>query len=134
MNQFQNITQFKQLLETLSQLLHNYQTNFNCEIFEQQKGETNEEAYKRGEEYFNKYEQIILILIQLIEKKDELNLFIEKCQENKMKLIEQKNELINKLLRIKKNNSTKEEYLNLREFWNKKREETIDERNRRECE
>jgi hypothetical protein len=41
-----------------------------------------------------------------------------------MKLIEEKNEIINKLLRIKKNKVTKEEYYNLRDFWNNKREET----------
>ena len=49
-----------------------------------------------------------------------------------MKLIEQKNEIINKLLRIKKGSVSKEEYLDFREFWNKRRDETRDVRNRRE--
>ena len=55
--------------------------------------------------------------------------YVSSEEENKQKIINQKNELINKLLRIKKNSVSKEDYLNLRNEWNKKREETKDERN-----
>ena len=69
-----------------------------------------------------------------MEKKNQVLEFFEICQQNKTKLIKQKNLIIDKLLRIKKNNSSKEEYLDYRDAWNKKREESPDEKNRRECE
>ena len=71
----------------------------------------------------------------MITKEREIIEFFNKCKENKQKLIHQKNNLIDKLLRIKKNGCTsKEEWLNYRDEWNKKRIETADEKNRRECE
>ena len=69
-----------------------------------------------------------------MEKKNQVLEFFETCQQNKTKLIKQKNLIIDKLLRIKKNNSSKEEYLDYRDALNKKRIETSDEKNRRECE
>ena len=64
------------------------------------------------------------------------NNFLKNVKKNHQKLIDKKNKIINKLLRLKRNdkNILKEEYLNVREEWNKRREETKDERNRRECE
>ena len=60
--------------------------------------------------------------------------FFNTCKENKKNLNQHKNGLITKLLQIKKEDVTKEEWLNCREEWNNKRVETPDEKNRRECE
>ena len=60
--------------------------------------------------------------------------YVPEGYEEYERMIDEKNVIINKLLRIKKSSLSKEEYLNLRDEWNKMREETKDERNRRECE
>ena len=67
-------------------------------------------------------------------KEREIIEFFAKCKENKQKIIQEKNEIINKLLLLKKNKVSKEKYLSLRNEWNNRREETPDEKNRRECE
>ena len=53
-------------------------------------------------------------------------------KKNKKKIIKQKNNLIDKLINIKKKNSDKEEWLKCREEWNEKRNETIVEKMHRE--
>ena len=128
------LIQFKTLFDDVKQSLDNYNDNLKNELFEEEPNESHEKAYQRGESIFDKCEDDLKNLNEIIEQENNLILFFEKCKENKNKLIEQKNEIINKLLRIKKNSVNKEEYLSIREFWNNKREETKDERNRRECE
>ena len=136
MAQLQILTQFVQLFDDVKNSLNNYNENLQNELFEKEPNESNEKAYRRGETIFDQCENDLRNLNEIVDQQDEINNFFEKCKQNKIKLIEQKNELINKLLRIKKNDKkvSKEEYLNLREEWNKKREETKDEKNRRECE
>ena len=136
MAQLQILTQFKQLFDDVKESLNNYNENLRNELFEIEPNESNDQAYQRGEVIFDRCEDDLRNLNEIIEQQEEINKFFEKCKQNKIQLIDRKNEIINKLLRIKKNdkNVSKEEYLNLREFWNKKREETKDEKNRRECE
>ena len=134
MAQLEILTQFKQLFENVKQSLNNYNDNLRNELFEKEPNESNDQAYQRGETIFDKCEDDLKNLNEILEQENNIIQFFEKCKQNKNKLLEQKNEIINKLLRLKKKNSSKEEYLNLREEWNKRREETKDERNRRECE
>ena len=134
MAKLQILTQFKQLFENVKLALNNYNDNLRNELFEIEPNENDEKAYQRGETIFDRCEDDLKNLTEIIQQQEEIDEFFEHCKQNKAKLLEHKNELINKLLRIKKNNVSKEEYLNIREFWNKKRDETIDQRNRRECE
>ena len=108
MAKLQILTHFTQLFENVKQSLNNYNDNLRNELFEIEPLESNQQAYKRGETIFDKCEDDLKNLIAIIEKQEELNKFFEKCKENKVKLIEQKNEIINKLLRIKKQSVSKE--------------------------
>ena len=116
------------------QLIHIYNRNLKNELFEKEPNETDEETYKRGETLFDKLLDDSVNLNNIISKEDDVLKFFEICKMNQEKFIQQKNELITKLLRIKKKSLSKEDYLNIRDIWNKLREETLDERNRRECE
>ena len=70
-----------------------------------------------------------------MEKEQEIIEFFNKCKENKQKLLNQKNSIINKLLRLLKATFIpQDQFLQKKEEWNTKREETPDEKNRRECE
>ena len=93
-----------------------------------------DQSYQRGERIFDQCENDIRNLNEILGHENNIIEFFETCKQNKLKLLDQKNDIINKLLRIKKQTLSKEEYVNLKEFWNEKREETKDEKNRRECE
>ena len=134
MAELQILTQFKNLFDDVQECLLNYNQNLKNELFEIEPNEDHNKAYKRGETIYDRCEDDIKNISEILEKKNQVLEFFETCQQNKTKLIKQKNLIIDKLLRIKKNNSSKEEYLDYREDWNKKREETPDEKNRRECE
>ena len=136
MTQLQDLKQFTQLFNDVKISLTYYNENLKNELFEVEPNEDNEKAYKRGETIFDQCEEDIKNLNELINKQNEINDFFELCKKNKSKLIDKKNELINKLLRIKKNdkNVSKDEYLNCRHFWNEKRDEASDVKNRRETE
>ena len=128
------LKQFTDLFEEVKRSLDHYNDNLKNEEFQQQENEANEKAYKRGETIFDQFDENLNNINLIIEKENEINQFFDKCKENKTKIIEMKNELINKLLRIQKNNPNvrKQQYLNCREEWNKRRDETKDERNIRE--
>ena len=129
------LTQFNRLLKEVKYSLNKYNDNLRNELFEIEPNESYEKAYQRGETIFDKCEDDLKNLDELLEKKNQVIEFFETCQENKVNLIKQKNSIIDKLVRIKKNTcQSKEEWLNYREEWNKKRIETPDEKNRRECE
>ena len=130
------LKQFTELFENVKSALENYNKHLHNDYFNEKDYEDNDIAYKRGETIFDQFDENLINLNFLIAKETEINEFFEKCKENKQKIINQKNEIINKLLRIKKNDKTvsKEEFLTIREDWNKRREEKSDERNRRETE
>ena len=135
MSQIQNLLQFTEILQNIKLSLDYYNNNFENEYFQPRKRESSEESFQRGEILFNQCDENLKNITKIIEQEEQINNFFTICKHNKQKLIEQKNDLINQLLRIKKNdeNISKEEYLNYKNEWNNKREETIDERNRREC-
>ena len=126
-----------QLFQTFKETIENYNNNFNqqFQIFEQEKEEDNEKAYERAKQLFDQYEDNINNLNHLIQMKNQIIEFFNHCEENKNILINQKNQLINQLIKLKNNpNGNREEYLQYRNYWNQKRIETVDEKNRRECE
>ena len=136
MTKLENLNQYNQLFNEINTSLTNYNKNLRNELFEIEDNETHEEICRKGETIFDCCEDDLINLGIILEKENEILQFFEKCKENKTKLIQQKNNIITKLVRIQKTNPkvTKEEWLNYREEWNKKREESCDERNRRECE
>ena len=134
MTQLHLLTQFNELFDNIKKLLNIYNYNLRNELFEKEPNETNEQAYRRGETIFDRCYDDLENLTTIIEQESNIVEFFEICKQNKSKLIDKKNEIINKLLRIKKNDVSREEYLNLRDFWNNYREETPDVKNRRECE
>ena len=111
MTQLQILSQFKELFNDVQECLLNYNQNIKNELFEVEPNEHHQEAYKRGETIFDRCEDDIKNISEILEKKNQVLEFFEICQQNKTKLIKQKNLIIDKLLRIKKNNSIKEEYL-----------------------
>ena len=129
------LTQFINLFDETKQCLKTYNLNVKNELFEVEPNEELNKAYKRGEIIYDRCEDDLNNLNNILEKKEQIDKFFETCEQNKTNLIKQKNLIIDKLLRIKKNYCrSKEEYLDYREEWNKKRIESPDEKNRRECE
>ena len=134
MTKLQTLQPFQNLFEQIKHSLFEYNSNLQNDLFEIDSEEQKESLYRKGETIFDQVDDNLNNLRQILQKEYEMFEFFNKCKENEEKLIEYKNEIINKLLRIRKNNSTKEEYLNYREEWNKRREESPDVKNRRECE
>ena len=123
MAELQILTNFKSHINEVQSLLEKYQTNLRNEIFETNEDETDEHAYKRGEGIFDQIDENVRNINKIIHKEQDILTFFSLCKSNKEKLIDYKNELINKLLRIKKNCSRTDEWLNCRDEWNRKREE-----------
>ena len=135
MAQLQILTQFSQLFNQVKQSLDNYNENLKNDLFEIEEDESNEDNYQKGETIFDQCENDVKNIEDILEKENEIVTFFSKCRENHQKLILKKNTMINQLLRIKKKQiKSKEELIRWKEDWNKKRKESPDERNRRECE
>ena len=134
MAELQVLTQFSELFENVQLTLQHYNENIRNNLFDKRDNETNDKAYKRGETIFDQFDENLNNINQILEKEQEIAIFFAKCKENKQQIISYKNELITKLLQIKKEELPQEEYVNWRTELNKKRIETPDEKNRRECE
>ena len=100
MTQLQILTQFKQLFINTKNSLDHYNDNLRNELFEIEPNENYQHAYQRGETIFDQCEDDIRNLTEIIEQQKEMNNFFKKCRQNKQKLIEQKNELINKFFTV----------------------------------
>ena len=125
---------YQQLFTQIVSCMQYYTNNLRNEIFEQNDGETNNQAFQRGETIFDQSEENLRNLNEIIEKEQKIIEFFSLCKENKKRIIDYNNELISQMMTIKKKDSSKEEYIQIRNEWNKKRNETPDEKNRRECE
>ena len=136
MTELKVLKNFSELFDDVKKALNYYNENLKNDIFVEEENEDNQKAYKRGETIFDQMDENLFNINLILSKEKELIKFFEKCKQNKQKIINQKNKIITKLLRIKKNDKTisKEEYLDLQDEWNERREETPDVRNRRECE
>ena len=130
------IKQYLKLFLDIKKSIEYFNENLFNDFFQQKENESNEKAYKRGEGIFDQFDSNGNNLDIILQKENEILEFFKICKENKEKINEHKNEIINQLLTIKKNNPTvsKEEYNKCKEEWNKRRIETPDVRNRRECE
>ena len=91
----QILTQYQQVFANAYQILKEYNDNLRNELFEIEPNEDQNNAYKRGERIFDQYEDDLKNITELIKKEKEVNEFFAKCKENKQKLIQHKNELIN---------------------------------------
>ena len=136
MTQFHEFTEYSKLFQTINQSIHHLNNSHSNEIFQQQKYENDEQAYQRAQQYFNQYEQNLNNLNGLLSMKNSIVEFFDKCEYNKQKFIKEKNELISKIIQLIKNNSkiSEDKFEEHKNFWNKKRNETKDEKNRRESE
>ena len=116
MAELQILKEFTELFDNVKTSLHHYNKNLRNESFIIDSNENNEKAYKRGEGIFDQFDENLRNLNLVISKQEEINQFFLKCKENRQKIIIEKNEIINKLLRLKKNNPkvSKEEYLNIK--------------------
>ena len=130
------LNHFTELFDIIKRSLNYYNDNLRNDKFVIEPNENKDKAYKRGETLFDQFDENLSNLNQIINKENEMNKFFEKCKQNKQILIEYKNELINKILQLQKNNPkiSKDEWRNMKEDWNKRRDETVDMKNRRECE
>ena len=134
MTQLQILTQFSQLFIDTKQSLDNYNYNLRNEQFEKDPDDTFEQAYHKGETIFDQQQEDIRNLTEIIDQEEEIIKFFTICKENKQVLINKNNKLIDKLIEMKNKDPkvSKEEIINLREFWNERRIETDTERMNRE--
>ena len=138
MTELNQLKNYSREITEIKQRLDYYNNNLFNNIFDEceYENEHNYKAYKRGETIYDKFDENLNNLNLILEKEQNIIEFFNKCRENKQRIIDHQNELINKLLKIKKNdkNVSKEEYNKCKKEWNKRRIETPDVRNRRECE
>ena len=134
MTSLEILTQFSQLFVETKQALDYFNSIIENEIFKPQSNEDNQTNCHNGEKVFNKLVGNIGFLDRIIQKENEINEFFEKCKLNRKILNNQKNDLITTLSNLKKKSVDKEEWREWKLEWNKKREETSDEKNRRETE
>ena len=134
MTQLQILTQFSQLFIDTKQSLDNYNNNVRNEQFEKDPDDTFEQAYNKGEAIFDRRQEDIRNITELIDQEEEIIKFFAKCKENKQIMIHQNNKLIDKLIELKKNipNVSREEIKDCKDFWNERRNETEVERMNRE--
>ena len=93
MTQLQILTKFTSLFNDVKQSLENYNEHLRNELFEREPHETSEEAYQRGETIFDRCEDDLRNLKDVLERENEIILFFEKCKENQQKLFSKKNEI-----------------------------------------
>ena len=134
MGELQNIGNYSEIFKYLQEQVIYFEENLKNTIFDQDDGEDDRTAYRRGESVYDKLHESLVSIKDILTKKNEIIEFLNRCEKNQRVFEIQENELINKLMRIKKRYSTKEEYYNARDEWNARRNETADEKNRRECE
>ena len=134
MGELQNIGIYSETFEYLQEQVVYFEENLKNTLFDQDDDEDDRKAYKRGETIYDKLHESLVNIKDILTKKNEIIEFLNRCEQNQRIFEIQENELINKLMRIKKRFASKEEYYNARDEWNARRNETPDERNRRECE
>ena len=114
---------YKQLMEEIKNNIKEYEENTkHNEVYE-----PNESAIENIKKEINSLESIIM-------KKVEIDEFFQRCNENMRMKKEKMNEVINKILKKKKQEGNREDYLNYRRELGKYRSENEQERNHRECE
>ena len=134
MGELQNIGNYTETFEYLQEQVEYFENNLKNTIFDQDDREDDRTAYRRGESVYDKLHESLVNIKDILTKKNEILEFLNRCEKNQRIFEIQENELINKLMRIKKRYASKEEYYNARAEWNARRNETPDEKNRRECE
>ena len=78
MTQLQILTQFKELFDDVQECLLNYNQNLRNELFEIEPNENNQQVYRRGETIFDKCEEDIRNLTEIIEQQTQMNNLFEK--------------------------------------------------------
>lgn len=134
MTNLHNIQIYSKEFENIQLLLKYYSEQLYNDFFFPLQNETDENAFKRGEGIYDKFDTNLNNIELILQKEEVIKDFFIKCKENKHFLIKHKNELITQLLRIKKKYVSKEEFQNIKQEWNRQRNETSDEKNRRETE
>ena len=71
------------LLMDVNYSLDNYNENLRNELFEVEPNENYDKAYRRGETIFDKCEDDLKNITEILEKETEINEFFTKCKENK---------------------------------------------------
>ena len=141
------IEEFLQPIENLTQAVLNYNQNLKNNTFDVNEQETLEKNFKKGETIFDEMASNIKYLDEILLLEQSLKNFFEVCKSNRDKFRDVNNENISKLLFLKKRirdtqisndpNSKEiymQQYQECRNELNKQRNETSDEKNRRECE
>ena len=128
------LTDYNEIFQSLEQALTNYNENLFNDLFMVIGDEFTEENLKRGEKVYDQIDANVNNLQKILLKQQEIDELFRKCKENKQRCEDYKNDIINRILRIKKRISSRNDYLNAREEWNQRRIETSDQKNRRECE
>ena len=125
---------YQSLFSTFSQLITQFDSQLQPIQFEKRTTETYKDAYSRGCSIFKDYENELIVLETLLSKEKEIHQFFNKCKGNKEIVLSEMNYLISKLIDIKKQTVNQEEWIVSKNEWNSKRKESLDQKNRRECE
>ena len=128
------LNQFIQTVDNFKELLQYYCDNFKNNSFEIEINENRERVYKICESVFDQVDENIRNLKLIFDQEKEFVRFFDMVKQNLDNLCSYKNEVIEKMLRLKKSdgNISKEDYLTLKYELDKKREETPEEKKRRE--
>ena len=113
--------QFIERVNKLNESLTKLNDSFNERLNENGEEQENMKTIERYETEFMKTEIQLNTLNAVLENEDEFNQFFSKCKEMKKMLNRKCNETITTIVREQKKEFNREEFLNSRNEWNKKR-------------
>ena len=88
------LQQFEQMFKQMMNNLKYYNENLRNENFKQNCSESDEQAIKRGEIIFDQSDEILSNLNNILDQEEEILQFFRMCKENKQKIIENNNQII----------------------------------------
>ena len=132
MTNIQLFNQFLQLFDYVTISLNNEFQILQNDSFKTEIYEKNNESYQRGEMKFNQIIENINYLDSIIQEEQRFLNFFSKCKTYRKLYNDQRNKLIDELSNIKKETVTTEEWNQWKEIWDKKRDETDEEKMKRE--
>ena len=133
MQDIQFFLDYIQNIKTIQHQIEEFLNIYNNEEFQVEINEQFELNMKRGKQFFNSNEEMILKIQIILKNKFCDGQLREKCEEMEKNLIRKRNEMIDKIIMLMKNeNIERKLFVQLRNEWNKKRIETVLEKQHRE--
>ena len=121
-------------IDSFKETFEYYQKNNFFKHFQKQNNETNQEAFERAEYLYKQMKENEKHLNVVISFHDNFLEFFEECMKTKERIENEKNKMIDNLIQLKKSISNEDEWKEYKKELDLERDETEDEKERRERE